>query len=94
MSEIVNVKDAIKTAIQMEQDGYAFYKKASRNQNNGSGNIGSTSASCRFHESSNDVHKRTMLYHVPTIPNNAPPTDKNPSKPFCHARRSGLTTDM
>ena len=24
-----NVKDAIKTAIQMEKDGYAFYKKAS-----------------------------------------------------------------
>ena len=28
MSEINNVKDAIKTAIQMEKDGYSFYKKA------------------------------------------------------------------
>jgi rubrerythrin len=28
MSEIDNVKDAIKTAIQMEKDGYSFYKKA------------------------------------------------------------------
>jgi rubrerythrin len=28
MSEIENVKDAIKTAIQMEKDGYSFYKKA------------------------------------------------------------------
>ena len=28
MSEIENVKDAIKTAIQMEKDGYSFYQKA------------------------------------------------------------------
>jgi len=28
MSEIENVKDAIKTAIQMEKDGYDFYNKA------------------------------------------------------------------
>ena len=28
MSEIENVKDAIKTAIQMEKDGYSFYEKA------------------------------------------------------------------
>jgi len=28
MSDIENVKDAIKTAIQMEKDGYSFYKKA------------------------------------------------------------------
>jgi rubrerythrin len=28
MSEIDNVKDAIKTAIQMEKDGYSFYEKA------------------------------------------------------------------
>jgi rubrerythrin len=27
MTEIKNVQDAIKTAIQMEQDGYSFYKK-------------------------------------------------------------------
>jgi len=29
MRDIENVKDAIKTAIQMEKDGYSFYKKAS-----------------------------------------------------------------
>ena len=29
MSDIKNVKDAIKTAIQMEKDGYSFYQKAS-----------------------------------------------------------------
>ena len=29
MSDIKNIKDAIKTAIQMEKDGYAFYKRAS-----------------------------------------------------------------
>lgn len=29
MSDIENVKDAIKTAIQMEKDGYSFYQKAS-----------------------------------------------------------------
>ena len=28
MSDIENVKDAIKTAIQMEKDGYSFYQKA------------------------------------------------------------------
>ena len=28
MSEIENIKDAIKTAIQMEKDGYSFYNKA------------------------------------------------------------------
>ena len=28
MSDIENVKDAIRTAIQMEKDGYAFYQKA------------------------------------------------------------------
>jgi len=28
MSEIENIKDAIKTAIQMEQEGYDFYQKA------------------------------------------------------------------
>ena len=28
MSDINNVKEAIKTAIQMEKDGYSFYKKA------------------------------------------------------------------
>jgi rubrerythrin len=28
MSEMDNVKDAIKTAIQMEKDGYSFYQKA------------------------------------------------------------------
>ena len=28
MSNITNVKDAIKTAIQMEKDGYSFYEKA------------------------------------------------------------------
>jgi rubrerythrin len=28
MSDIENVKDAIKTAIQMEKDGYSFYNKA------------------------------------------------------------------
>ncbi|UCF49615.1 MAG: ferritin family protein [Thermoplasmatales archaeon] len=28
MDEIKNIKDAIKTAIQMEKDGYSFYKKA------------------------------------------------------------------
>ena len=28
MPEIENVKDAIKTAIQMEKDGYSFYEKA------------------------------------------------------------------
>ena len=28
MSDIENVKDAIKTAIQMEKDGYSFYSKA------------------------------------------------------------------
>ena len=28
MPDIKNVKDAIKTAIQMEKDGYSFYKKA------------------------------------------------------------------
>ena len=28
MNEIINVKEAIETAIQMEKDGYAFYKKA------------------------------------------------------------------
>ena len=28
MNSIENVKDAIKTAIQMEKDGYNFYKKA------------------------------------------------------------------
>ena len=28
MTEIKNVQDAVKTAIQMEQDGYSFYKKA------------------------------------------------------------------
>ena len=28
MSDVENVKDAIKIAIQMEKDGYSFYKKA------------------------------------------------------------------
>ena len=28
MTNITNVKDAIKTAIQMEKDGYSFYEKA------------------------------------------------------------------
>ena len=28
MTEIKNVQDVVKTAIQMEQDGYSFYKKA------------------------------------------------------------------
>ena len=28
MSDFEDVKDAIKTAIQMEKDGYSFYKKA------------------------------------------------------------------
>ena len=33
MSKIENVKDAIKTAIQMEKDGYDFYKKAAAQTN-------------------------------------------------------------
>jgi rubrerythrin len=34
MSDIDDVKDAIKTAIQMEKDGYSFYKKAAAQTSN------------------------------------------------------------
>jgi len=37
MSDIENVKDAIKTAIQMEKDGYEFYKKAAIQTNSDMG---------------------------------------------------------
>ena len=37
MSDIENVKDAIKTAIQMEKDGYSFYKKAAAQTNSDMG---------------------------------------------------------
>lgn len=37
MSEIENVKDAIKTAIQMEKDGYSFYQKAAAQTNSDMG---------------------------------------------------------
>ena len=37
MSDIENVKEAIKTAIQMEKDGYSFYKKAAAQTNSDMG---------------------------------------------------------
>ena len=37
MSDIENIKDAIKTAIQMEKDGYSFYKKAAAQTNSDMG---------------------------------------------------------
>jgi rubrerythrin len=37
LSDIENVKDAIKTAIQMEKDGYAFYMKAAAQTNSSMG---------------------------------------------------------
>jgi len=37
MSTIENVKDAIKTAIQMEKEGYEFYKKAAAQTNSSMG---------------------------------------------------------
>ncbi len=37
MTEILNVKDAIKTAIQMEKDGYDFYSKAAAQTNSDMG---------------------------------------------------------
>jgi len=37
MPEIENIKDAIKTAIQMEKDGYSFYKKAAVQTSSGMG---------------------------------------------------------
>jgi rubrerythrin len=37
MSDVENVRDAIKTAIQMEKDGYSFYKKAAAQTNSDMG---------------------------------------------------------
>jgi rubrerythrin len=37
MFDIENIKDAIKTAIQMEKDGYSFYKKAAAQTNSDMG---------------------------------------------------------
>jgi rubrerythrin len=37
MSDVENVRDAIKTAIQMEKDGYSFYKKAAAQTNSNMG---------------------------------------------------------
>ena len=37
MSDMENIKDAIKTAIQMEKDGYSFYKKAAAQTNSDMG---------------------------------------------------------
>jgi rubrerythrin len=39
LSEIENIKDAIKTAIQMEKDGYSFYKKAAAQTSSDMGRI-------------------------------------------------------
>jgi len=39
MSDIENMKDAIKTAIQMEKDGYSFYQKAAAQTSSDMGRI-------------------------------------------------------